>query len=114
MHEYSIVQALLDQCEAQAKIHDVTTISKVTIKIGKLSGVEPHLLYEAFDAFKKETICEEATLQMNIQNIVIVCKECLKETILDDYAICCPHCQSTQVSIIDGKDMYLMSLELEN
>ena len=60
MHEYSIVQALLDQCEDHAKEHNATAVTKVVVKIGKYSGVEPHLLEVAFETFKEKTICSDA------------------------------------------------------
>ena len=49
MHEYSIVQNLLDQCEDQAKQHGAKKVEKVVVKIGVMSGVEPDLLQTAFD-----------------------------------------------------------------
>jgi hydrogenase nickel incorporation protein HypA/HybF len=51
MHEYSIVQSLLNQCGYNAKVNDAT---KVVVKI----GVEPDLLKTAFDTFKEGTMCE--------------------------------------------------------
>ena len=60
MHEYSIVQALLDQCEEHAKANDSTKVTKVVTKIGKLSGFEPHLLETAFETFKEKTVCDGA------------------------------------------------------
>jgi hydrogenase nickel incorporation protein HypA/HybF len=112
MHEYSIVQALLNQCEENAKKHNATQIKKVVLKIGVLSGVEPHLLEIAFETFKEGTICHDAILEMNIQDIIIYCKDCKQESKVDDFALACPKCKSINVSVIDGEDMYLMSLEM--
>ena len=39
MHEFSIVNALLEMCEKNAKEHNASKITKVEIKVGKLSGV---------------------------------------------------------------------------
>ncbi len=77
--EYSIVQDLLDRCEEIAEVHNVKKIIKVVIKIGVLSGVEPHLLKIAFDTFKERTVCSNATLQMEIQKLTIECFECERE-----------------------------------
>ncbi len=112
MHEYSIVQALLKQCEEHAIKHGATKIVKVVVKIGVLSGVEPELLKSAFDAFKEQTLCEEADLIINIQSLVIYCQECKSEKILKDLVLICPKCGSLSNDIIDGEDMYLMSLEM--
>ncbi|MGL5390379.1 MAG: hydrogenase/urease maturation nickel metallochaperone HypA, partial [Shewanella sp.] len=47
MHEYSIVSALIEQCEQYAKAENAMSISRVEIKLGVLSGVEPSLLRTA-------------------------------------------------------------------
>lgn len=113
MHEYSIVQSLLELCEQNAKQNDAKKISKVTIKVGKLSGVEPHLLEVAFDTFKDDTICSDATLEMLIQDLVVECRSCLEKSTLKSYVFLCPKCQSQDIKVIDGEEMFLMSLELE-
>lgn len=113
MHEYSIVQSLLDSCEENALRNGAQKVTKVVVKIGVMSGVEPDLLKTAFDAFKEKTICEDAELVLNVQPLLIKCSECLKESVLEGIKYCCPECESIKVDVIDGEDMYLMQLELE-
>ena len=113
MHEYSIVQALLEQCEAHAKENDATKVVKVVTKIGKLSGVEPHLLEIAFETFKEKTVCDGAEFVMHLQNLKLHCNVCDKECEQSEVCYQCLHCKSTDVSVIDGEEMYLMSLEME-
>ena len=113
MHEYSIVQALLEQCESHAKANNSTKITKVVTKIGKLSGVEPHLLETAFETFKEKTVCDGAEFVMDLQDLRLYCNSCGKESEQSEVRYQCGHCQSTNVSVIDGEDMYLMSLEME-
>ncbi len=113
MHEYSIVQSLLDACEENAKVNNATKVSKVVVKIGVMSGVEPDLLQVAFDTFKEKTICEDAEFIMNIQNIVVKCNTCQKHSTLKKLEYCCPECESVDLDILDGEDMYLMQLELD-
>ena len=113
MHEYSIVQSLLDGCEDHARQNDATKVTKVVVKIGVMSGVEPDLLKIAFDTFKEKTICEEALFIINIQKVKIRCNGCGRENELEKNEYLCPGCQSTDLKIIDGEDMLLMQLELE-
>lgn len=54
MHEYSIVQSLLEQCEQYVEANDASKVTKLIVKIGVLSGVEPDLLQTAFDTFKEK------------------------------------------------------------
>ncbi len=112
MHEYSIVQALLEQCESHAAKHGAQKITKVVTKIGVLSGVEPDLLQTAFDTFKEGTLCDGAEFVIDIQPVVIRCRECGEEATLEELNLACPHCESISTDIIDGEEMYLMSLEM--
>ena len=113
MHEYSIVQALLNQCEDIAKENKATKITKVVTKIGAMSGVETHLLQTAFDTFKEGTMCDGAKFVINYQKIKLRCNECEYEFEVDEARYSCIKCESVNVSVIDGEDMYLMSLEME-
>ena len=113
MHEYSIVQSLLNSCEEHTKENGSSKVLKVVVKIGVMSGVEPDLLQSAFDTFKESTICENAEFVLNVQNIVVKCRECNKETVLKKLEYSCPICKSVELDILDGEDMYLMQLELE-
>lgn len=113
MHEYSIVQSLLTLCEENAKTNDIKKISAVEVKIGVLSGVEPELLKTAFDTFKEKTICEDAEFIMHLQPLKVRCFQCEKESELKQGEYSCPICQSTEVDVIDGEDMYLMRIVAE-
>lgn len=113
MHEYSIVQALLNQCEEIAQEHNAKNITKVIVKIGRMSGVEPHLLEIAFNTFKENTLCDGANFVMNLQPVIIQCNVCGSLSELDEIAYCCNRCESLNVNVVDGEDMFLMSLEME-
>lgn len=113
MHEYSIVLSLLESCEENVKNHNATKVTKLLVKIGVLSGVEPELLQRAFDTFKEQSVCEEAVLHLDIQKVVIYCNGCLEESILESFEFKCPRCESHDIKIKDGEEMYLMQLELE-
>lgn len=113
MHEYSIVQSLLESCEEQARQNEANKITKVVVKIGVLSGVEPDLLQTAFDTFKEQTICHDAEFIINLQEIEILCNDCNIKSTLQKHEFSCPNCQSINLQVTDGEDMYLMSLEMD-
>ncbi|HHE05981.1 MAG TPA: hydrogenase/urease nickel incorporation protein HypA [Epsilonproteobacteria bacterium] len=112
MHEYSVVQALLNQCEEHAKQNEAKQVNKVICKIGVMSGIETHLLQTAFDTFKEKTICENAELVLNKQKLKLECKECGNVFEVDEVRYFCHKCESLRVKVLDGEDMYLMSLEM--
>ncbi len=112
MHEMSVVQALVKQCEKEAKKNGAKKILAIHIKIGVLSGIEIHFLESAYDIFKIGTICEEAILHVEKQPIVVKCQDCEKTSILEKYEFVCPVCKSSELKVVDGEDMMLMKLEM--
>jgi len=113
MHEYSVVQALLEQVEKYADENSAEKVTKVVVKIGAMSGVEPYLLEVAFNTFKEKTICDGAEFVMNVQPLTIVCRECGRRSELEAVRYSCPSCESLNVEVVDGEEMYLMTLEME-
>ena len=113
MHEYSVVQALLEQCETHAKANSATQVLEVTVKIGVQSGIEVHLFETAFETFKEKTICDQAKLVIQHQPLLIYCAECAKEYTLEKIEYVCPKCDNLLINVLDGEDMYLMQLEME-
>ncbi len=113
MHEFSVVQSLLDLIEKNAYENNAKAVSKVVVKIGKMSGIEPHLLKIAFDTFKEKTICENAELEMIIQDVIARCEDCNKDFTVENNKFICPFCNSYNLKILDGEDMYLLQIELD-
>ncbi|NEW59997.1 hydrogenase maturation nickel metallochaperone HypA [Sulfurovum sp. bin170] len=113
MHEYSIVQSLIESCEEHVKTNSATRVTKVVIKIGVVSGVEPYLLESAFELFKEETVCDGCAFVMNIQKVKIECNSCNSQSELEKNEYCCPNCNGVDIEVLDGEEMFLMQLELE-
>ncbi|MDR2080381.1 MAG: hydrogenase maturation nickel metallochaperone HypA [Campylobacteraceae bacterium] len=112
MHELSVVNSLIELCEKNAKANNAEKITKVEVKIGKLSGIEPHFLKLTFDTFKNKTLCNDAELVMNVQKVVVKCLSCGNEQTLENNEFICKACGG-EVRVIDGEDMLLMRLEME-
>jgi hydrogenase nickel incorporation protein HypA/HybF len=113
MHEYSIVQALLDQCEREAKKAGANKILTIAVKVGRLSGIEPKLLQTAFEFFSEESFSKGAKLNLTPQNVVAECRKCGEKRELDELAFTCAKCGSEELTVIDGEELILMSLEME-
>ena len=64
MHEYSIVQELIDRVDREARAHGGARVHRVRIAIGALSGVEIDLLRTAYETIRYRTRCEAAELEV--------------------------------------------------
>jgi hydrogenase nickel incorporation protein HypA/HybF len=76
MHEYSIIQALFERIEAEAAAHRASSVERVFVRIGELSGVEIELLRTAYLTFRERTICAHASLEIGAVPAQWACREC--------------------------------------
>lgn len=113
MHELAIVQDLFKLCETNAMKNNARKVTRVEVQIGRLSGVEPHYLESAFDAFKINTICNDAKLIVGTQDVIVKCCGCGFEGALLENSFLCPKCGANKLDVVAGEDMYLMRLEME-
>lgn len=88
-------------------------IRELHVKIGRLSGVEAHYMQNCYEVFRAGTVCENADLIIHTQEIVVKCKNCGFSGDLTQNDFSCPRCKSSEISVIDGEDMYLMRLVIE-
>jgi hydrogenase nickel incorporation protein HypA/HybF len=112
MHEYSIVQALMDLAQDEAQKAGAEQIESITVKVGRLSGVESDLLRDAYEVFSEDHFCKGAKLVLLDQKVVLFCESCQKESTLDKLTLACPACGSDGVRVIDGEELILMRLEM--
>lgn len=112
MHEYSIVASLIDVCEKQALKANASSVKSVTLRIGRLSGIEPHFMQSCFDTFKEDTICHDAILHMNIVAVKILCLTCKKEHEVKENNFFCPSCKSGETKMLQGQEMLVESIEI--
>ncbi|WP_395002836.1 hydrogenase/urease nickel incorporation protein HypA [uncultured Helicobacter sp.] len=116
MHELSIVNALLEQACEIATQHNASKVHKIIISVGERSGVDMGLLARTFETFRTEfALCENALLESVYERVEVLCEDCQTQSVAQDmqYAIC-PHCQSRNVRIVKGKELLLLSLELDS
>lgn len=115
MHEYGIVQNLIDLCEENASKHRATRVLKATVELGSRSGVEAGLLQSAFEDFKRESaVCQDAELCIQIQPVVLSCESCQNAFEAEGLAYgICPKCGSSEVAITKGRELNLLRLEME-
>ncbi|RMH79497.1 MAG: hydrogenase maturation nickel metallochaperone HypA [Acidobacteria bacterium] len=113
MHEFSIVQSLLELVEEQARVYKAKEVKVIQLLVGVLSGVEPHLLELAFETIKEGTVAQRAELRIEVERLKLYCRECGKESEKEELNALCPHCQSLNTEIRGGQELLLKSLELE-
>jgi hydrogenase nickel incorporation protein HypA/HybF len=111
MHEYSIVQALLERVDREARTHGASRVHSVRVSIGELAGVEIDLLRTAYDTIRRRTICQDATLDVQHVDARWECPRC-GGVIEKQSALTCPRC-GTRARLVAGDEIRLDRIEME-
>jgi hydrogenase nickel incorporation protein HypA/HybF len=112
MHEFAVCQELLNQVEQIVEEQQAQSVASITLRIGPLSGVEAHLLSQAFPLAAAGTVAEEAELLIEALPVRVVCQSCGAETEAQPNRLLCGNCGDYHTRLVSGDEMLLASLEL--
>jgi len=110
MHEYSIVQSLVDSVTA-AVGNRQATVYRVDVAIGELAGVDCGLLATAFEVFRDGTLCERAALTIDRIPARWECSRCGGEVARGAF-LRCTLCEAP-ARLAAGDEIVLQRIELE-
>lgn len=113
MHELSLMEAVRDQALEQANRHGGGRIVAIRLRIGSLAGVEPEALRFAFTVVMAGTIAEEARLEIAAVPAVCFCGPCAQPFPAPEGNCACPRCGAISLELLQGRELELRSLELE-
>jgi hydrogenase nickel incorporation protein HypA/HybF len=110
VHEYSLVRALVDKVEQEARAHQATAVTCLRVQLGTLAGVEPDLLASAF------TLCREGLLagaELEIRTVAAAwaCPRC-DAAIPTGAVLRCAAC-GLPARLVSGDELLLEQIELE-
>jgi len=111
MHEYSLVQSLMERIAQEAAARHAVAVHRVRLTIGELSGVEPELLEHAFAIVREGTLAAGAALDIIRVPARWGCPEC-GAPIAPGQVLKCGACGSP-AHLEAGDEIVLDRLELE-
>ncbi len=111
MHEYSIVEALISRVAEETEARGAAGVSRLYVKIGALSGVEPDLLASAYELFSERTICAGAELRIERVEERWACSGCGR-AVERGAALVCPEC-ARPARLVQGDEIVLERIEME-
>ena len=92
MHEVGIISAMLKTIEGVMEEEKLTTVEKIVLQVGELSGVLPHYMQECFPAAVYKTRFQDTKLELDIVEGIARCNRCGKEFNGLKYDLTCPDC----------------------
>ena len=130
MHEYSIIQSLVDAVEKsvtgyrcqvpgaqpsagnrQPATGHVSKVHRIEVRIGELSGVDTGLLATAYEVFRAGTCCDSATMKIDRVPAHWQCPKCSGD-ITRGAVLRCPLCKEP-ARLVSGDEIILQRIELE-
>lgn len=113
MHEMPIAENIFRIVREQKNLNNLKKVYKINLKIGKLTTVVPSALKFCFQVISKGTEFENVKLDIEIVPFKIKCKKCLKEEEISEFFFLCPFCESENIEVISGRELFIDSIEGE-
>jgi hydrogenase nickel incorporation protein HypA/HybF len=113
MHELSICQGLIRQVQQVAADNNARSVELIRLRVGGLSGVEPPLLERAFEIARAGTIASQAGLEIEKGPVVVKCQDCGASSTVEVNRLLCRQCGDWRVTVTEGEELLLLSLEIE-
>jgi hydrogenase nickel incorporation protein HypA/HybF len=110
MHEYSLVSAMVERVEQEARARNAVAVHRLAVRIGALSGVEPELLASAF-TLCRQGILAEAELDIRRSEAVWACPSCGAAVAVGG-VLRCDAC-GAPAKLVSGDEIMLERIEME-
>lgn len=113
MHELSLAMSVREIVEDAAEQNNSQKVNEVNIVVGEFSSVSVEALEFAMEVAKKDTVFENARINIRSIKTILSCSDCNGETTMDDFVFRCGSCGSGAVTIVSGDRMYVESIDIE-
>jgi hydrogenase nickel incorporation protein HypA/HybF len=113
MHELGLAMNVREIVEGAAKENGAARIKEVNIVVGEFSSVAVDALEFAMEVVKKDSMFEDAKINIKSTKTILLCSECGKESAMADFIFKCNLCGSSSVRMIAGDRMYVDSIDIE-
>jgi hydrogenase nickel incorporation protein HypA/HybF len=110
LHELAIADSVVQIASRHA---DGRRVTKVYLKVGHLRQVVPSALAFGFELVAQGTRVEGAELEMEEIPATGMCSACGAESRLEQFPLQCGACGGFDLQILEGEELYVESLELE-
>ncbi len=111
MHELSIASEIISVVTAQLAEYHGAKVVRVKLRIGTHAGVETDTLAFCFPLAASETPLAGAELEIESSPLAISCAECGKRH--ETETLQCPQCGPGDVEIVGGRELDIVSIDLE-
>jgi hydrogenase nickel incorporation protein HypA/HybF len=113
VHELSIAMNIVEIAEKEAERHGAR-VEAVHLRLGPLTGVVSESLVSAYDLACENTALAGSSLVVEEVPIVVYCPRCDEQRTLSSMRFECPECQTPTPRVLQGRELEIFALELED
>lgn len=114
MHELSIAMGIVDLAEKEAKKAGAKVIEVIELEIGTLSGIEIEALEFAWPVAVKGSVLENAKKIIERPEGKARCSRCGLEYSIENLFDSCPECNCYLKDILQGKELRIKSITVQD
>lgn len=113
MHELSIAMGIVEAAVDEAKQRNVQ-VSAVHLRLGALSGVVKDALLFSYEVACQETPLAGSRLVIEEVPVAVFCPHCKERRVLESVqCFICPECGAPAGDVLQGKELEVFALEVE-
>lgn len=113
MHEVSICQSIVNTIQEQFEGEQLPNIREVHLKVGVLSCVQTQILEHIFKYIIIDSPFKDAVLYTENVDVLAECENCSQSFKVKNYQFICPECNTPTSKIIEGKELEIYKIILE-
>lgn len=117
MHELAVTENILKVAISEAERNGARRITKIKLRIGAFTMVDPECVRYYFSLIGKDTMAREAVLEVKKTPLRLRCRACSGELEIPEEDLplfACTSCGSTEVEILSGRELFVESIEVED
>lgn len=113
MHELSIAMSIVDLATEEAAARGHARVLAVHLRLGSLSGVIKEALLSCYEMACASTALEGSQLLIEEVPVEVFCPECqARRQIRSVPYLSCPECGAPCSQVVQGKELELVALEI--
>jgi hydrogenase nickel incorporation protein HypA/HybF len=114
MHELSIAMSIVEFAQEEAERRGAARVTAVHLRLGAFSGVVKQALLSSYEMACGDTSLEGSKLIIEELPLILYCAACDARQPADpSHWFACPACGAPTREIVQGKELEVRALELE-
>lgn len=114
MHELSIAMSIVEIAQEEAERHGGGQVEAVHLRLGCLSGVVKDALLSCYEIACEATPLQGSRLLIEDVPIEVLCPKCgVPRQVSSIQWFCCPECGTPTPTVLRGKELEVVALEIK-